>query len=86
MESGPASAGYVAEWLDEQDTQSHERVSVGTATVAMILNGLGFSNRRLYFAPQFFATKAVERLFWRRPARVMCRCFARRSMEMPVIR
>jgi len=81
MESGSASAGYVAErldhlgivagvcreiglagWLDEQDSQSHERVSVGTATVAMILNGLGFSNRRLYLVPQFFATKAVERL------------------------
>src|SRR5262245_1587727 len=28
----------------------------------MILNGLGFSNRRLYLVPQFFATKAVERL------------------------
>jgi transposase len=52
----------LAEWLDEQDLQSHERVSVGTATVAMILNGLGFSNRRLYLVPQFFATKAVERL------------------------
>ena len=37
-------------------------MSVGTATVAMILNGLGFSNRRLYLVPQFFATKAVERL------------------------
>jgi transposase len=52
----------LAAWLDAQDTQSHERVSVGTATVAMILNGLGFSNRRLYLVPQFFATKAVERL------------------------
>ena len=35
---------------------------MGAATVAMILNGLGFSNRRLYLVPQFFATKAVERL------------------------
>jgi len=52
----------LAEWLDRQDVQSHERVGVGTATVAMILNGLGFSNRRLYLVPQFFATKAVERL------------------------
>jgi transposase len=52
----------LAAWLDAQDTQRHERVSVGTATVAMILNGLGFSNRRLYLVPQFFATKAVERL------------------------
>jgi transposase len=50
----------LAEWLDAQDEQSHERV--GTATVAMILNGLGFSNRWLYLVPQFFATKAVERL------------------------
>jgi hypothetical protein len=30
---------------------------VGTATVAMILNGLGFSNRQLYLVSQFFATK-----------------------------
>jgi transposase len=52
----------LAAWLDAQDSQSHERVSVGTATVAMILNGLGFSNRRLYLVPQCFATKAVERL------------------------
>ena len=52
----------LAEWLDAQDEQSHERVGVGTATVAMILNGLGFSNRRLYLVPQFFANKPVERL------------------------
>ncbi len=43
----------LAEWLDAQDEHSHERVSVGTATVAMILNGLGFSNRRLHLVPQF---------------------------------
>ena len=55
----------LAEWLDAQDEQSHERVSVGTATVAMILNGLGFSNHRLYLVPQFFATKPVERLLGR---------------------
>jgi transposase len=52
----------LADSLDAQDAHSHERVGVGTATVAMILNGLGFSNRRLYLVPQFFATKAVERL------------------------
>jgi transposase len=52
----------LADYLDAQDTHSHERIGVGTATVAMILNGLGFSNRRLYLVPQFFATKAVERL------------------------
>ncbi len=52
----------LAQWLDTQDERSHERVSVGTATVAMILNGLGLSNRRVYLVPQFFATKPVERL------------------------
>lgn len=52
----------LAAWLDAQDERSHERVSVGTATVAMILNGLGFSNRQLYLVPQFFADKPVETL------------------------
>lgn len=52
----------LASWLDRQDPHSHERVSVGTATVAMILNGLGFSNRRRYLTPQFFANKPVEHL------------------------
>jgi hypothetical protein len=36
------------------------RVSVGTATVAMILNGLGESLRQLYLVPQYFANKPVE--------------------------
>ena len=52
----------LAEELDARDEHLHERVSVGTATVAMILNGLGFANRRLYLVPQFFATKPVEQL------------------------
>ena len=38
----------LAAYLDAFDEQQHERASVGTAVVAMILNGLGFSNRRLY--------------------------------------
>jgi transposase len=37
-------------------------VSPGHAVVALILNGLGFTNRRLYLTPQFFASKPVERL------------------------
>jgi transposase len=53
--------GLVA-WLDAQDTHSHERVSVGAATLAMVLNGVGFSNRQLYLVPQFFADKPVETL------------------------
>ena len=52
----------LAAWLDAQDPGNRQRVSVGTATVAMILNGLGFSNRQLYLVPQFFANKPVEHL------------------------
>src|SRR5262245_33215860 len=52
----------LAAYLDALDTSYHARVSVGTATVAMILNGLGFSNRRLSLVPQFFADKPVETL------------------------
>src|SRR5262249_33255429 len=52
----------VAAWLDEHDPASRQRVSVGTATVALVLNGLGFSNRQLYLVPQFFADKPVEHL------------------------
>ena len=37
-------------------------VSTGHAVVAMILNGLGFSNRRLYLTHQFFANKPIESL------------------------
>jgi transposase len=52
----------LAAWLDAQDPSNRQQVSVGTATVAMILNGLGFSNRQLYLVPQFFANKPVEHL------------------------
>jgi uncharacterized protein DUF4277 len=38
------------------------RVSVGIATVAMILGGLGFSNRQLYLVPQYYANKPIEHL------------------------
>ena len=52
----------LANWLDAQEPGNRQHVSVGTATVAMVLNGLGFSNRQLYLVPQFFATKPVEHL------------------------
>src|SRR5258707_14295087 len=52
----------VADWLDEQEPENRQQVSVGTATVALVLNGLGFSNRRLYLVPQFYADKPVEHL------------------------
>jgi transposase len=52
----------LAAYLDALAAPHQQQVSVGTATVAMILNGLGFSNRRLYLVSQFFATKPVEHL------------------------
>src|SRR5258708_6221310 len=55
----------LAPWLDEQDPTNRQKVSVGTATTAMILNGLGFSNRQLYLVPQYFANKPVEHLLGR---------------------
>jgi DNA-binding transcriptional LysR family regulator len=52
----------LAAWLDAQDPGHRQQVSVGTATVAMVLNGLGWSLRQLYLVPQFFANKPVEHL------------------------
>lgn len=55
----------LAEFLDEQVGGSRQRVSVGTATLAMVINGLGFTNRRLYLVPRFFENKPIERLLGR---------------------
>lgn len=52
----------LATWLYAQDPVNRHQASVGKATVAMILNGLGFSNRQLYLVPQYFANKPVEHL------------------------
>src|SRR5262249_32336277 len=52
----------VADYLDQQAPGHRQQVSVGTATVALVLNGLGFSNRQLYLIPQFFADKPVAHL------------------------
>jgi transposase len=54
----------LAEKIDKRINKPDPRriVSTGTATIAMILNGLGFTNRRLYLTPQFFENKPVERL------------------------
>lgn len=52
----------LAAWLDALAPNQQRVVSYGTATVAMILNGLGFSNRQLYLVPQFFENKPVAHL------------------------
>src|SRR5271163_3821332 len=53
----------IAERIDKRLGVDEQRVvSPGQAVVAMILNGLGFTNRRLYLTHQFFESKPVERL------------------------
>src|SRR2546426_3516897 len=60
--AGVCREAGIAEWLDERAGDQRRSVSLGTATVAMILNGLGFSNRQLYLVPQYFENKPVEHL------------------------
>ena len=52
----------IAEKINSRIGKTDERrvVSTGKAAVAMILNGLGFTNRRLYLTHQFFETKPTE--------------------------
>jgi transposase len=54
----------IGELVDELVPQdlSQRKVSVGQALKAMVLNGLGFANRRLYLMPEFFRNKPTERL------------------------
>ena len=42
--------------------QTSIKVSMGQRALALILNGLGFTDERLYMVSQFFQTKPVERL------------------------
>ncbi len=60
--AGVCREAGIAEWLDKQAGENRRSVSIGTAAVAMILNGLGFSNRQLYLVPQYFENKPVEHL------------------------
>ncbi len=60
--AGVCREAGIAEWLDERAGEQRRSVSIGTATVAMVLNGLGFSNRQLYLVPQYFENKPVEHL------------------------
>src|SRR5438105_1074318 len=60
--AGVCQEAGIAQWLDKQAGENRRSVSVGKATVAMVLNGLGFSNRQLYLVPQYFENKPVEHL------------------------
>ena len=46
----------------KQNKDPRRIVSTGESTAALILNGLGFTNRRLYIISQFFENKPVARL------------------------
>ena len=51
----------IAEIVDELiPPDPQQKVTTGQAIVAMIINGLGFSNRTLYLFPQFFEKKPVD--------------------------
>lgn len=54
----------IGELIDRLLLKDDERrfVSIGQATKAMVLNGLGFANRALYLTPLFFQDKPVDRL------------------------
>lgn len=47
----------LVESFDGPDDQAHAHVSLGQAVLAMVLNGLGFSNRRLYLVPSPLPTR-----------------------------
>jgi len=53
----------IAEFVDSLiPPDPQQKVTTGQAIVAMIINGLGFSNRSLYLFPQFFEKKPVDLL------------------------
>lgn len=54
----------IGERIDQAIDQDCDkrRVSLGQAVKAMVLNGLGFVNQRLYLIPKFFWDKPTERL------------------------
>ena len=63
--AGVCQEAGIAEWLDKQAGDSRRSVSRGKATVAMVLNGLGWSLRQLYLVPQYFENKPVEQRYGR---------------------
>ena len=54
----------IGDRIDDQIAQDFEEreVSVGQAVKAMVLNGFGFVQQRLYLTPQFFERVPTERL------------------------
>lgn len=52
----------LARWRDAPEPTRRQNVSVGTATTAMILKGLGFSNRQWSVVPPSVENTPVEQL------------------------
>lgn len=53
----------IIELIDERiPDHVKEEITTGEAVAGMIINGLGFSNRPLTLTPQFFQSKAMDRL------------------------
>ena len=55
--------GDVIDSAIKQDDEKRN-VSIGQAVKAMVLNGLGFINQRLYLFPKFFQDKPIDRLIF----------------------
>ena len=56
----------IIEYMDQKlplTEGSGFKVSMGERVAAMILNGLGFVDSRLYIFPEFLEKKPIERLF-----------------------
>ena len=54
----------IVEMIDHRiPTDGQQEITTGEAVAAMIINGLGFSNRPLYLTPQFFENKPMALLF-----------------------
>jgi len=59
---GICKESRLAELIDERVEQPKRHVTVGQATVAMILNALGLSGRALYLTKRFFVNRPVDQL------------------------
>lgn len=62
--AGMCSELKISKIIDQHiPAQSADKIlSTGNAVVGLILNGLGFVNRRLYLVPNFFENKPVDKL------------------------
>ena len=54
----------IGQHLDQLIPQKHDQqtISIGQAVKAMVINGLGFTQRTLYLMPDFYQSRPVERL------------------------